>query len=151
MTRELRNNDLIGPAEEFDVRNTDLPVPAFHELSVEGHKVTVRANNCNELQWIANGKVIANETMEQSETETTYVLDLDTIEDAENFLYIRCELFGEGGATISQALVIDDGTAPKTYVVDTSAKAKRETVWHKFTSLRLIVLFKLIVDELFSR
>ena len=151
VTRELRNNDLIGPAEEFDVRYSETPYPAFHELSVDGHKATVRANNCTELQWIANGKVIARQTMEQSETETTYVLDLDSVKGAENFLYIRCELFGEGGATISQALVIDNGTAPKTYVVDNSAKAKWENIWHRFTSLRLVVLIRMLVDELLSR
>lgn len=149
VTRELRNNDLIGPAEEFDVRYSEAPYPAFHELTVDGHKVTVRANNCTELQWIANGQVIAHQTVEQSEKDTTYVLDLDSIEGAENFLYIRCELLGEGGMTISQALEIDNGTASKTYVVDTSAKAKWDAVWHRITSLRLSVLIKLIVDELF--
>ncbi len=151
VTRELKNNDIIGPAKEFDARYTETPYPEFHELTVDGHKVTVRANNCTELQWIANGKRIAYQAMEQSETDTTYVLDLDTIEGAKDFLYIRCELLGEGGMTLSQALEIDNGTAPKTYVVDASAKAKWENIWHKFTSLRLIVLIKMIVDELFSR
>ena len=151
VTRELRNNDIIGPAKEFDVRYSETPYPEFHELSVDGHKVTVRANNCNELQWIANGKVIAHETMEQSERETTYVLDLDSIEGAQDFLYVRCELFGEGGATISQALVIDDGSTPDTYVVDTSGQAKLEHFWYRFKSLRLIVLVRMLVDELFSR
>ena len=150
VTRELGGNDLIGPAEDFDVRYSETPYPAFHELTVDGHKVTVRANNCTELQWIANGKVIAHETVEQSETDTTYVLDLDKIEGAEDFLYIRCELFGEGGATISQALLIDDGTQPIEYVADTSREAKRASLWHRFTSLRLFVLFRLIWDELFG-
>ncbi len=151
VTRELRGNDKIGPAEDFDVRYEPAPIPAFHELSVDGHKVTVRANNCTELQWIANGSVIAHEAIEQSERETTYVLDLDSIEGAEKFLYIRCELFGEGGATISQALIIDDGTAPKTYTPDTSAQAKKDKIWHKITSLRLFVLIRIIADELASR
>ncbi|MBQ7546866.1 MAG: hypothetical protein IJT41_07870 [Clostridia bacterium] len=150
VTRELGGNDLIGPAEDFDVRYSETPYPAFHELTVDGHKVTVRANNCTELQWIANGKVIAHETVEQSETDTTYVLDLDKIEGAEDFLYIRCELFGEGGATISQALLIDDGTQPIEYVADTSREAKRASLWYRITSLRLFVLFRLIADKLFG-
>lgn len=149
VTRELRNNDLIGPAEEFDVRYTDAPIPAFHELSVDGHKVTVRANNCSSIQWIANGKVIAQETVTQSENDTTYVLDLDQIDGAQDFLYIRCELLGEGGMTISQALVIDNGKAPLTYQADNSAEAKRAQIWHKIKSLRLFVLIRIIVDELF--
>ena len=149
VTRELRNNDIIGPAEEFDVRYTDAPIPAFHELSVDGHKVTVRANNCTSIQWIANGKVIAHETVAQSENDTTYVLDLDTIDGAQDFLYVRCELLGEGGMTISQALTIDSGKVPLTYTPDNSAQAKRQSVWHKITSLRLFVLIRIIVDEIF--
>lgn len=151
VTRELRNNDLIGPAKELDVRYSGTPYPAFHELTVDGHKVTVRANNCTELQWIANGKVIAHQTMEQSETDATYVLDLDSIDGAKDFLYIRCELFGEGGVTISQALVIDDGTAPKTYEADTSAQAKLDHIWYRIKSLRLFVLIQMLVDRVLSR
>ena len=149
VTRELRNNDIIGPAEEFDVRYEDTPIPAFHELSVDGHKLTVRASNCTSIQWIANGKVIARETVAQSENDTTYVLDLDTIEGAQDFLYVRCELLGEGGMTISQALTIDSGRTPLTYTPDTSAQAKRQSVWHRITSLRLFVLFQIIWDEIF--
>ena len=151
VTRELGGNDLIGPAKDFDVRYEETPYPAFHELSVDGHKVTVRANQYTQLQWIANGKVIAKQAVEQSETETTYVLDLDSIEGANDFLYVRCELLGEGGMTISQALVIDNGTAPKTYTVDTSTKAKLANVWHRITSLRLVVLFRIIADKLLNR
>ena len=111
--------------------------------------MTVRANNCTSIQWIANGKVIAHEAVAQSENDTTYVLDLDTIEGAQDFLYVRCELLGEGGMTISQALTIDSGKAPLTYTPDNSAQAKRQSVWHKITSLRLFVLIRIIVDEIF--
>ena len=146
VTRELGGNDIIGPAEDFDVRYSEVPIPAFNELSVDGHTVTVRAKNFTDLQWIANGKVIAKKSVTQSEEETTYVLDLDTIDGAEDFLYIRCELFGEGGSTISQALVIDDGTAPLQYQADTSVKAKLQDVWHRITSLRFAVLIHMVVD-----
>lgn len=149
VTRELRNNDVIGPAEEFDVRYSEAPIPAFHELTVDGHKVTVRANNCKSIQWIANGKVIAQETVAQSADDTTYVLDLDSIEGAQDFLYIRCELLGDGGMTISQALTIDSGKAPLEYVVDTSAKAKVAQIWNRFTSIRLFVLFRVLIDKIF--
>ncbi len=148
VTRELRNNDLIGPAEEFDVRYSEAPYPMFRELSVDGHTLTVRAKDCTNIQWIANGKVIAKKAVDGSNTDMDYVLDLDKIEGAEDFLYVRCELFGEGGCTLSQALVIDNGTAPKTYTPDTSVRAKAQTLWHKFTSLRIFVLIQLIIDEL---
>ena len=148
VTRELRNNDLIGPAEEFDVRYSETPYPSFTQLSVDGHKITVKAKDCNTIQWIANGKIIAKQTLTQSSDETTYVIDLDEIEGAEDFLYVRCELFGEGGCMLSQALVIDDGTEPLTYTPDTSFKSKAADLWHKFTSLRIFVLIQLLIDEI---
>lgn len=148
VTRNLSADEKLGPANDINVRNTGLPYPEFTEISVNGHKVTVKAKNCSNIQWVANGDVIASKDITQSANETTYVLDLDTIEGAEDFLYIRCQLIGEGGLTLSQALVIDDGTEPLKYVPDTSVKAKFEDIWHKITSLRLFVLIELIIDKI---
>lgn len=148
VTRELSGDEKIGPKESFDVRYSEVPVPAFTEVSVDGHKVTVKAKNCNTIQWIANGNIIASQTLEQTEDETTYVIDLDTIEGAEDFMYVRCELFGEGGCTLTQALVIDDGTEPLEYVPDTSFKSKMADFWHRIISLRIFVLIQLLIDEI---
>lgn len=148
VTRRLRSNDVIGPDYELDAKYTDIPYPTFTELTVDGHTVTVKAKNCTTIQWIANGSVIASAPAEQSENETTYVLDLDAIEGAEDFLYIRCELFGEGGITLSQALVIDNGTAPLTYEPDTSAKALVKDLVHKILSLRIFALIDLIIFKI---
>ncbi|MBQ7596290.1 MAG: hypothetical protein IJU45_06470 [Clostridia bacterium] len=148
VTRELGANDIIGPSEGFDVRNSEIPYPEFTELSVDGHTVTVKAKNCTTIQWIANGKIFASKTLEQSENETTYVIDLDQIENAEDFLYIRCELFGDGGSMISQALVIDDGTEPLEYVADNSFKAKLENLWHRFISLRIFAIIETLIYKL---
>lgn len=148
VTRELEANDKIGPAKDFDCRYSEIPYPEFTQLTVEGHKVTVKAKNCNTIQWIANGEIIASKAVQQSADETTYVIDLDTIDGADDFMYIRCELFGEGGCTLSQALVIDDGTEPMEYVVDNSFKAKLQNFWHAFTSLRLFALIELIIDRI---
>ncbi len=151
VTRELGGNDLIGPAEGFDVRYSENAYPMFKELTVDGHKVTVRAADCTTLQWIANGKVIAKQEIGTQNGETTYVLDLDTIEGAEDFLYIRCELFGEGGCTLSQALVIDDGSEPQVYTPDTSSRAKAKSFWDRFRALRIFVLIRLIIDSIKNR
>lgn len=148
VTRNLWANDKIGPAEDFNVRNEGLPYPEFTQLTVDGHKVTVKAKNCYNIQWIANGEVIASKDIQQSANETTYVIDLDKIEGAEDFLYIRCELLGEGGMTLSQALVIDDGSEPLVYNVDTSFKAKLQNFWHKFISLRIFALIDLIIFKI---
>lgn len=148
VTRKLGGNNKIGPAESFNAMNTELPYPEFTRLTVDGHKVTVKAKNCNNIQWIANGNVIASKAVAQSANETTYVLDLDGIDNAEDLLYIRSELLGSGGMTISQALVIDDGTEPMKYEPDTSFKAKLSNFWYRFTSLRIFALISIIIDKI---
>ena len=148
VTRELGGNDLIGPAEGFDVRYSEAPYPMFKELTVDGHKVSVRAENCKTIQWIANGKVIAKQSVDAQNGEAAYVLDLDSIAGAEDFLYIRCELFGDGGCTLSQALVIDNGTAPETYVADDSVRAQVKAFLNRIFALRIFVLIRYIIDEI---
>ncbi len=106
VTRILRANDVIGPAEDIDARNTDLPYPMFTSVKTEGHTVSVTTENADTIQWIADGKVIAT---------GTDTLDLDTVEGAENFSYVRAELFGEGGVCLTQAITIDDGKANITF------------------------------------
>ncbi len=111
VTRRLKGNELIGPEKEIDARNTDKPYPVFTKVAVDGHTVDVTAVNADTIQWIADGKVIAKGSI----ADGAYSLDLDTIEGAENFTYIRAELFGEGGICLTQALVIDDGGEALSY------------------------------------
>lgn len=112
ITRCLRANDRIGPYEEIDVMNKGLPYPMFTDISVEGHSVAVSTTDADTIQWIANGKVIATADISD---EGSYTLNLDEIEGSEDFLYIRAELFGEGGLCCSQAFVIDRGAEAEEY------------------------------------
>ena len=114
VTKVLRGNDIfeIGPEEGFDLREQNVPYPMFTELSVDGHKLTATATEANQLQWIANGKVIMKRSVTEGET---VVLDLDEIEGSEDFLYVRAELLGDGGLCASQALIIDRGEEPLTF------------------------------------
>ncbi len=108
-TRSLRaNNFEIGPTEAIDAANTELPYPMFTKVVVDGHKIIVKTENADTLQWIANGKVISKGAI----TDGEYELDLDTIENAEDLLYVRAEIIGEGGITVTQALTIDNGEEP---------------------------------------
>lgn len=114
-TKVLRGNDFeIGPKEGFSVANQGIEHPMFTKVEVDGHKITVEAERAHTLQWIANGKVIM--TAEIGDEPVT--LDLDTIEGAEDFLYVRAEIFGEGGLTITQALTIDNGEEKLDYEKD---------------------------------
>ena len=61
--------------------------------------------------FTANGEII--KTVEN--TDGTFFINLDEIEGAEDFDYIRVEAFGEGGICLTQALVIEDGSEKNEY------------------------------------
>ncbi|MBR4049106.1 MAG: hypothetical protein IKK09_01270 [Clostridia bacterium] len=138
ITRKLRGNNFeIGPKEEFDVIGSDFPYPMFTKLTVDGHKITAAAKDAQQIQFIANGKVIAKQALSGN---GEYTLDLDTIEGAEDFLYVRAELLGEGGMCASQALVIDNGSKPLTFEEEEISLIDKIINWFKDT--RLYVIFQ---------
>ena len=151
VTRRLKGNDIIGPAKEIDARNTDIPYPMFGSVVVDGHKVTVTVKDCNKLQWIANGKVIYSLDITPDMYGKDITIDLDTIDGAEDFLYIRCELFGKGGICLTQALTIDDGSQPLQYMKEVTFESVLSDIIFEFKSTRFYViiqeLVRLIVDE----
>ncbi len=112
VTRELPcGNDIIGPEEGFDVKNSGLPYPVFTKVAVDGHKITVSADNAQTVQFIANGEVIYKGTIGSDDV----TLDLDKVDGAEDFQYVRAEVLGEGGMCLTQALVIEDGGDTEDY------------------------------------
>ncbi len=140
VTRKLRANEFeIGPTEEIDVANTDLPYPMFSNVITEGHKVSVNYSDAKQIQWIADGKVIAKQAVNGN---GTYTIDLDTIDGAEDYTYIRAELLGEGGMCLTQAFVIDDGSAPLTWEEDNTEMSFIEKFLAWFKDTRLYVLFQ---------
>ena len=140
-TRNLRANDYeIGPKVAIDADNLGLAYPTFTKLVVDGHKITVKVADADYIQWIADGKVIYSADIT---TDDEIVLDLDTIEGAENFLYVRAEIIGEGGITLTQALTIDNGSEPLEY---SSTEESFITKFIKaFTSSLLYVIFQEII------
>ncbi|MCR5485229.1 MAG: hypothetical protein K6F09_06510, partial [Clostridiales bacterium] len=91
VTKILPGNDFeIGPKDGFDLRGKDVPYPMFKSLTVDGHKITATTENASEIQFIANGKVIA-----KGETNgEAFTLDLDSVENAKDLLYVRVEIKG---------------------------------------------------------
>ena len=114
ITRRLRANDLneIGPAVEIDCIDSEAAYPMFTNIGVDGHSISVSTTDSKTLQWIANGKVI--KTVDVS-NGGSYTLNLDEIENSEDYAYVRAELFGDGGLCCSQAFVLDDGSEPAEY------------------------------------
>ncbi len=144
VTRCIRKDtEKFGPVENLDVRNKfELAYPMFSNIKVDGHKITVEYNNAYDIKWVANGNVIDSKTVTETATPNSYTIDLDTINGSEDFLYVRCQLIGNGGVTLTQAFVIDDGTEPLKYERDNSAKAVLKRITNQIFSLRIFVLFK---------
>ena len=139
-TKCLRANEFeIGPAVAIEADNKGLAYPMFTKVAVDGHKITVNAENADTLQWIANGKVIYKGEI----TDGTYTLDLDTIEGAEDFLYVRAEIISEGGITVTQALTIDNGEEALEFSENT--KNFIESFIERFTSSLLYVLIQELI------
>lgn len=135
VTRKIRPNEWIGPEEEIDVMNMGLPYPMFTNVAVNGHKITVNAADSDRIQWIANGKVIKEGPINAE----NLTIDLDTIEGSENFQYVRAELYGEGGLTLTQAFVIDDGSEDLEFVAEELSFKDKFVRWFKGTKLWAII------------
>ncbi len=131
VTRELRANNVIGPYEEIKAMNSGLPYPMFTNINVDNHQITVNATDSHTIKWIANGKII----MESEIGANAVTLDLDSIEGAEDFQYVRAELYGEGGLCISQAFVLDDGSEKLTFEEEELSFADRLFIWFKGTKI----------------
>ena len=113
----------------------------FSELSVDGHSITVRATDAQEIQFIANGKVIAKQAI----GDGAVVLDLDTIIGAKDFEYVRVELSGAGGMCLSQALIIDDGSEPLKFEQKTGLSAVLDNLLIAFKGTKFWTIFQEVV------
>ena len=139
VTRKVHENPVLGPAETIDVMNQNKSIPMATNVVVDGTTITMDVENADFVQWIANGKIVAKTEVNGTGTST---IDLSAIEGSEEFLYVRAEIFGEGGCAASQPFVIDDGAEKLVYEKDNSLKAKIEYIWYRFISLRIFVLFQ---------
>ncbi len=139
VTRKIHENPVLGPMQTIDVMNEKLPYPMATNLVVDGATITMDVENADFVQWIANGKIVARTEVDGTGTST---IDVSAIEGSEDFLYVRAEIFGDGGCAASQPFVIDNGTEKLEYEKDNSLMAKIEYFWYRFTSLRIFILFQ---------
>ncbi len=139
VTRKIHDNPVLGPAETIDVMNQNKSVPMATNVVVDGTTITMDVENADFVQWIANGKIVAKTEVNGTGTST---IDLSQVEGSEEFLYVRAEIFGEGGCAASQPFTIDDGEADLVYEKDESLAAKIEYLWYRFISCRFFILFQ---------
>ena len=143
VTRAIRKDtEKFGPEEDMDVRDSGLPYPMFSDIRVDGHKITVEFSDADDIRWVANGNVIEKAAVDTSAGPARYTLDLDAIEGAGDFLYVRCQIMGEGGVTLTQAFAIDTGAEKPVYERDNSNAARLARLVRQFMSLRIFVILK---------
>ncbi len=116
VTRIIRKNETFGPDADMDNRDAAHPVPLFDRIETHEHTVQVQISDFDRLQWIANGKVIKEERFDSVQDSGTFTLDLDTVENADTFSYIRMQASSPYGICLTQAVVIDNGTPPAPFV-----------------------------------
>ena len=111
----------------------------FTSLTTQGHSITVSARDSQMVQFIADGKVIYKADIDSSPV----TLNLDTIEGAEVFQYVRVELFGEGGLCLSQALVIDDGSEKLTFTEEEPEPLQQ--LWLQFKGTKIYTMLSELI------
>lgn len=110
-------------------------LPSVTSIAVDDStdQITVLGSNYTEIQWIANGEIIA----------TGSAIDLNEYESHIGS-YVRAQLIGPGGICFTQAFVTDDGSVPP---VDPEITGFAK-IWNDFVfamkSTRLYVLFELL-------
>lgn len=77
------------------------PTPTIENISVDQDEndITIKGDNYNTIQWVADGKVIA----------TGNTIDLNDYEDQVN-CYIRAQLIGDGGVSFTQPFSVNEYT-----------------------------------------
>lgn len=69
--------------------------------------ITIIGKNTDQINWIADGKIIRTDSKSVNGTVVSKVYLREHTEDIS--CYVRAELKGEGGVTLTQAFVCDDG------------------------------------------
>jgi hypothetical protein len=83
--------------------------PQFTEITVDDDQdtITITGINCSAVEWIANGEIIETVTTEADGTITSTIKLREHSDDIS--CYVRAQLKGEGGITLTQPFVCDDG------------------------------------------
>ena len=83
------------------------PTVTCISIDEDNDVITIIGKNTDKINWIADGKIIRTETNSVDGTVISKVYLREHSEDIS--CYVRAELVGEGGVTLTQAFVCDDG------------------------------------------
>jgi hypothetical protein len=117
----------------------DVPVVTKVNVNEETDTITVTAENCTSIQWIADGKTIKSDT--ETQGEITSVINLPDFKN-DISCYIRFQVKGKGGILMAQPFTLDDGNMQRFIVKSpvTQPKTRKEKLKKKFIDTRLGVV-----------
>ena len=125
------------------------PVPQVISLNVDeaDQTITVGADNCHTIEWIADGEVIQRDTLE-ADGQLVSTINLSDYTDKIS-CYVRAQMLGKGGICLTQAFILDDGNLErfKKEIVKrelTEAEKKKR----KFYSKKLGVVYGKITKKI---
>ena len=125
------------------------PVPAVTALRVneDDNTITLSGINCNAIEWIADGEIIASVNAE-SDGELTSTINLREHSDKIS-CYVRAQIKGRGGILMTQPFICDGGNFEE--LIDKTAYPKKLTKEEqrkkKFNDTRLGVIINKIKDK----
>ncbi len=90
----------IGTTAEY-------PIVTCISVDDENDTITIIGKNTDSIKWIANGVYLQTDTVSVNGVVASTIKLSDYSEDIT--CYVRAELQGEGGKTLTQAFVCDDG------------------------------------------
>ncbi len=85
----------------------DYPVVTCISVDDENDTITIVGKNTHTIKWIADGVEIQVDTVSVGDVTASTIKLADYSEDIS--CYVRAELLGEGGSTLTQAFVCDNG------------------------------------------
>lgn len=117
------------------------PVVTGISVDKKSGKITLTAENGDKIVWIADGKEIETAVSTDSESPLTCTLDLEA-HKSEISCYVRCQVTGRGGVTLTQPFICDDGNMARLITPDTRTKLQKltERTVYALKSIRIVTL-----------
>lgn len=122
-----------------------VPVVTGIDADEEKQTITLKGENCSAIEWIADGKIIKADTLD-TDGEIVSVLNLSECADKIS-CYVRAQLKGKGGITMTQAFILDDGDIAKYRkpIPEKKVLTGTEALHKRFSDTRLGVIVERMI------
>ena len=125
-------------------------VPVVTEITVDDDDdtITIKGENCNAIEWIADGEIIESVTAE-ADGELVSTVKLRGKSEKIS-CYVRAQLKGKGGICMTQPFICDDGNMARFRkpIPEPKKLTKAQQIKKKLADTRPgVILFRMIMGE----